>query len=102
MEQYLGPDGDPAHPWVSPLPADDLSGLPPAHIVTAGCDPLRDECHAYANALRTSGVPVDERDFPGMFHGFFGFPELLDYARRAHANVAEVIVSTVRDRKNDG
>ncbi|MFE6895217.1 alpha/beta hydrolase [Streptomyces sp. NPDC057694] len=101
-EQYLGPDGDPADPRVSPLLADDLTGLPPAHVVTAGCDPLCDEGRAYASALRDAGVPVTESRFPGMFHGFFGFPELLDDARRALADVVEVIVSSGRDRKNDG
>ncbi|MEU6841245.1 alpha/beta hydrolase [Streptomyces sp. NPDC046716] len=101
-EQYLGPDGDPSHPRVSPLLAEDFTGLPPAHVVTAGCDPLCDEGRAYASALRDAGVPVTESRFPGMFHGFFGFPELLDDARRALADVVEVIVSSGRDRKNDG
>ncbi|WP_338693670.1 alpha/beta hydrolase [Streptomyces sp. Q6] len=101
-EQYLGPEGDPAHPHVSPLLADDLAGLPPAHVVTAGCDPLCDEGRAYASALRAAGVTVTESHFPHMFHGFFGFPELLDDARRAHADVAQVIVSSARDRKNGG
>ncbi|WP_353940792.1 alpha/beta hydrolase [Streptomyces sp. HUAS MG91] len=101
-EQYLGPDGDPAHPRVSPLLAQDLTGLPAAHVVTAGCDPLCDEGRAYASALRDAGVPVTESRFPGMFHGFFGFPELLDDARQALADVVEIIVSSGRDRKNDG
>ncbi|QNS07724.1 alpha/beta hydrolase [Streptomyces xanthii] len=101
-EQYLGPDGDPAHPRVSPLLAEDLSGLPPAHVVTAGCDPLCDEGRAYATALREAGVQVGESYFPAMFHGFFGFPQLLEDARAAHAAVTEVIVSTLTDRKNSG
>ncbi|MBO1330217.1 alpha/beta hydrolase [Streptomyces sp. VRA16 Mangrove soil] len=101
-EQYLGPDGDPAHPHVSPLLAERLDGLPAAHVVTAGCDPLCDEGRAYAQALKDAGVPVTESSFPGMFHGFFGFPELLEDARRALADVVEVIVSSRRDRKNDG
>jgi acetyl esterase len=102
LAQYLGADGDPAHPRVSPLLADDLTGLPPAHLVTAGCDPLCDEGRAYAAALRDAGVEVRESHFPRMFHGFFGFPELLDDARQARADVAEVIVSTLTDRKNSG
>ncbi|MHB9755460.1 alpha/beta hydrolase [Streptomyces sp. BYX5S] len=101
-EQYLGADGDPAHPHVSPLLADSLAGLPAAHIVTAGCDPLCDEGRAYARALRDAGVAVTEGHFPRMFHGFFGFPELLEDAREAVAGAAEVIASTVRDRKNSG
>ncbi|MFI7342896.1 alpha/beta hydrolase [Streptomyces sp. NPDC050085] len=102
LDQYLGPDGDAAHPRVSPLLAEDLGGLPPAHVVTAGCDPLCDEGRAYAKALRDAGTDVTESHFPGMFHGFFGFPELLDDARRARAAVAEGIVSTGLDRKNFG
>jgi acetyl esterase len=101
-DQYLGPDGDPAHPHVSPLLAEDLTELPPAHIVTAGCDPLCDEGRAYASALRGAGVRVTESHFPHMFHGFFGFPDLLGDARRAQADVAEVIVSSGRDGKNGG
>ncbi|MEU6660275.1 alpha/beta hydrolase [Streptomyces sp. NPDC046821] len=100
-EQYLGPDGDRAHPHVSPLLAD-LTALPPAHIVTAGCDPLCDEGRAYAAALRASGVEATESHFPAMFHGFFGFPGLLDDARTALADIGKAIASTASDRKNGG
>ncbi|MFF2509290.1 alpha/beta hydrolase [Streptomyces sp. NPDC058067] len=101
VEQYLGADGDRSHPHVSPLLAD-LTGLPPAHIVTAGCDPLCDEGRAYATKLRARGTEVTESHFPRMFHGFFGFPELLDDARTAVADVAKAIVSTGSGRKNSG
>ncbi|GAA1518787.1 alpha/beta hydrolase [Streptomyces albidochromogenes] len=101
-EQYLGPDGDGAHPHASPLRADDLSGLPPAHIVTAGCDPLCDEGRAYAGRLRAAGVAVTEDHRPGMFHGFSAFPGVLDDARDALDGVAEAIAGTARDRKNGG
>ncbi|MEV8318707.1 alpha/beta hydrolase [Streptomyces sp. NPDC059900] len=100
-EQYLGPDGDGTHPYASPAAAD-LSGLPPAHIVTAGCDPLCDEGAAYAVRLGLAGVPVTRGHYPGMFHGFLGFPRLLDDARAAVANVAEAVASTVTDRKISG
>lgn len=82
-EQYLGPDGDGAHPYASPVLADDLTGLPPAHIVTAECDPLRDEGEDYARRLRDTGVPVEVVRYDGMFHGFFGMADLLPGARRA-------------------
>ncbi|WP_306324297.1 MULTISPECIES: alpha/beta hydrolase [unclassified Streptomyces] len=101
-EQYLGADGDPAHPRVSPLLAENLAGLPAAHIVTAGCDPLCDEGRAYAKALRDASVTVTQGHFPRMFHGFFGFPELLEDAREALAGAAEVIASAAYDRKNGG
>ncbi|MFJ2767079.1 alpha/beta hydrolase [Streptomyces sp. NPDC087300] len=99
--QYLGPDGDGAHPHASPLGAE-LTGLPPAHLVTAGCDPLRDEGFAYAHRLRAAGVPVTHGHHPEMFHGFLGFPGLLDEAETAVAAVAEAIASTVKGRKNSG
>ncbi|MEU6769072.1 alpha/beta hydrolase fold domain-containing protein [Streptomyces sp. NPDC046853] len=99
--QYLGPDGDGTHPYASPATAD-LSALPPAHIVTAGCDPLCDEGEAYAVKLGLAGVPVTRGHYPGMFHGFLGFPRLLDDARAAVADVAEAIASTVADRKIGG
>ncbi|MBT2394592.1 alpha/beta hydrolase [Streptomyces sp. ISL-100] len=101
-EQYLGPDGDGGHRHASPLRTGDVSGLPPAHIVTAGCDPLCDEGRAYAQRLRTAGVPVTEAHYPGMFHGFFAFPGLLADARDALTGVAEAIARTAKDRKNGG
>ncbi|MEU5954516.1 alpha/beta hydrolase [Streptomyces sp. NPDC047525] len=100
-QQYLGPDGDGTHPYASPLGAD-LAALPPAHIVTAGCDPLCDEGGAYAVRLRLAGVPVTQGHYPGMFHGFLGFTRLLEDARAAVADVAEAVASAVYDRKNSG
>lgn len=94
LRQYLGGGGDPRDPRVSPL-RGDVAGLPPAHIVTAGCDPLCDEGRAYAERLRGAGVAVTESHFPGMFHGFLGFPELLADARTALEGVTRAIVSTV-------
>jgi acetyl esterase len=55
---------------VSPLRADDLSGLAPALVLTAGFDPLRDEGNEYAKALRSAGVTVDHRQFDSLTHGF--------------------------------
>jgi acetyl esterase len=58
---------------VSPLLADDLSGLPPALVVTAGFDPLRDEGRHYADAMCEAGVTVDHREFGSLMHGFANF-----------------------------
>jgi acetyl esterase len=73
-DHYLtGADVDAADPRVSPLLADDLSGLPPALVLTAGFDPLRDEGNQYAEAMRAAGVTVDHRQFGTLVHGFANF-----------------------------
>ena len=64
---------DSSDPRISPLLADDLSGLPPALVLTAGFDPLRDEGTQYADAMAAAGVPVDHRQFGALVHGFANF-----------------------------
>jgi acetyl esterase len=84
-DQYVGDDDDAAaHPYAAPLRAASLQGLPPAHIVTAEYDPLRDEGEAYGRRLAEAGVPADVRRYDGMFHGFFSV-DVLDGARQASA-----------------
>jgi acetyl esterase len=70
MEQYLRGDADRADLRASPLRAPDLTGQPPALVVTAGFDPLRDEGLAYAERLRAAGVDVVHREYPGQIHAF--------------------------------
>ena len=67
---YLPNPEDASDPRVSPLLREDLSGLPPAHVVTAGFDPLRDEGEEYARRMRDAGVPVTLRRYPATVHGF--------------------------------
>lgn len=67
---YLDSGADPADPRVSPVKREDLSGLPPALVVTAEHDPLRDEGERYAERLRAAGVPTTLSRYAGAGHGF--------------------------------
>lgn len=82
---------DPAEAWqpcASPLLAPDLSGLPPAHIVTAEFDLLRDEGEAYAGRLRAAGVEVKYTCYEGLIHGFLNFARDLASAQAALVEIA--------------
>ncbi|WP_128925448.1 alpha/beta hydrolase [Bradyrhizobium guangxiense] len=82
-DHYLNGAAD-IHDWrASPARAQDLTGLPPAYVLTAGADPLRDEGDEYAARLKQAGVPVTTRHYPGQFHGFFTMGKLLQQANVA-------------------
>lgn len=68
--QYIGADRSNVSPYAAPARAEDLSGLPPAYVMTCEHDPLRDEALNYAMRLMTSGVPVELHNYPGTVHGF--------------------------------
>jgi acetyl esterase len=93
-DHYLGPDGDGAHHHASPIRASDLSGLPPAVVITAEFDPLRDEGEAYADALEAAGVPVVAQRYDGMIHGFVSMPMLFPEADDAVARIADAVSAT--------
>jgi acetyl esterase len=98
VDHYLaGDDGAPDDPRVSPLLADDdtLAAGPPALVITAGYDPLRDEGAAYADRLGGLGVPTSHVHYPGQFHGFFSLAHMLADARAAHALTARMLADAL-------
>jgi acetyl esterase len=86
-DHYLSGAAD-VHDWrASPVRATTLIGLPPAYVLTAGADPLRDEGDEYAHRLKQAGVPATYRHFPGQFHGFFTMGKLLQQANVAAGEI---------------
>ncbi len=93
--KYL-PDGcDPKDPAASPIYAADLAGLPPALVITAQYDPLRDEGEAYAKRMEQVGVPVTASRYDGMVHGFFGMTAVVESAQKAMAEAAGALRSAL-------
>ena len=82
-DHYLPDEASRHDPSASPLAAKNLIGMPPALVITAECDPLRDEGEAYAAALRNAGTSVTVRRVSGQFHGFIAFFNQMDAANIA-------------------
>ena len=92
QDTYLAGSGlEVTDPRVSPLLADDLSGLPPALVITAGFDPLRDEGAQYAADLRAAGVVVDHRQMRSMVHAFANLNVLGGGVARANAEMISAL-----------
>ena len=85
---YLNGPADIDNWKASPARAKTLAGLPPAYVLTAGADPLRDEGDEYAARMKQANVPVTHRHFPGQFHGFFTMGKLLQQANLAATDIA--------------
>jgi acetyl esterase len=96
-QQFLGANGDRHDPRASPLLANDLSATPPALVVTAGFDPLRDEGEAYARKLRDAGVHTILRRHPGYVHGFTNALISGTGAREAIAEMGGVLRGALAD-----
>ncbi len=90
-ETYLPSHEAGLEPSASPMNAARLQGLPPAMIITAECDPLRDQGEAYARKLQSAGVPVELKRYEGMIHPFFQFGGILDTAKVAMNDAASAV-----------
>ncbi|MFP1153656.1 alpha/beta hydrolase [Mycobacterium sherrisii] len=93
-DQYVPTPADRDHPYASPLRAD-VAGLPPAVMVLAGHDPLRDEGFAYADTLESAGVVTLRLPFDGGIHGFMTMP-MLDIAHHARRESCRALATLIR------
>jgi acetyl esterase len=98
MDHWLGERDLTRHPQASPFFAEDLSGLPPALVVTAGFDPLRDEGRGYAERMRQAKNTVEHLYAVGMVHGFFNMGDVVREAHRTIAYVSQRLGQALRPR----
>jgi acetyl esterase len=94
-DQYLPDPAARRNPYASPLRAPSLASLPPAYVVTAEHDPLRDEGFEYVERLRAAAVPVTHRHYGSQIHGFYTMVNLIDDADRAVADTGRAIRQAV-------
>jgi len=84
---YLNSEAEADNPYASPVRAGNLRGLPPALIITAELDVLRDEGEHYGKCLAEAGVPAQVTRYDGVHHGFFGMQAVLDKSKKAMEEV---------------
>jgi acetyl esterase len=89
--RYLSAAHEERDPRASPALAEELAGLPPALVMTAEYDPLRDEGRAYAEAMAAAGIEVRHLDYAGMIHGFVRMGAIVDRAGEAIRDAAEAL-----------
>jgi acetyl esterase len=90
-KSYLASEDAAREPSASPINATDFRGLPPAMVIVAGCDPLRDQGEAYARKLQAAGVPVELKRYEGMIHIFLTLAGIIDAGKTAIADAAAAI-----------
>lgn len=92
LRHYTQTSKDFSHPQLSPVLAEDFTGLPATLIIAAECDPMRDETMHYYEKLLAAKVPVNAVYFLGVTHGFIGYSQLLDSAQFALQYAADQII----------
>ena len=95
FDRYLNGPDEADDPRVSPLRNPDLTGLPPAFVLTMEYDPLRDQGVAYGDAMRNAGNHVESITYPGLFHGCFGMDEMIEAAKVPFADAVAAVRSAV-------
>jgi len=88
---YVSSPGEARQPYASPINAKNLRGLPPGMVITAECDPLRDQGEAYARRLQEAGVPVTVKQYAGAIHVFFQMGAVIDSGREAVSDAAAAL-----------
>ncbi|WP_337399169.1 alpha/beta hydrolase [Congzhengia sp.] len=101
MDLYVQDKRNLSNPYFAPLLAEDLSNLPPALLITAECDPLRDEGEEYARRLWLAKTPVQTFRIEDALHGFFSLPATFEQVKKCHRLIDLFLNETCDDTKPD-